>query len=733
MRTHRLTSLSLLTLLGLSAAACTIRPEPEPDPEDLVPRTLYAFESCDDLLGYAKENAKEALDEYGYFYGGGGWGAEDDLDGGATGAESGGDGGDSGGEPQEPGIDYSGTNVQELGIDEPDLVKTDGERIVALAEGKLHYVDTTGSEPMLRSSLELGDLWGSEMFLYEDKALIFQRLYYWEGQALPADVQAWMNGEYGAITRITEIDLSNPDALKVVGNLYIRGDYVSARLFDSTSRIVLQSFPTGLAFKSPWEFIEELITDNPDFKWPETQAEWDALYAAAQAQSKLHNSGVIDESTVENWLPQYFFQDVAGGGVGDSSGLLYDCVDAMHPGTYSGLGVTSVLSVDLEKGLSPEGGIGVFAEGSIVYASAQNLYVATQPWFGQLWGGDGGIDGGGIDVEPEPIPDGGDPNTSVSTSASPGGAGAPAPDADLPAKFRADEEAGALSFVHKFELPAGEKAVYRASGEVRGRMLNQWAMSEHLGDLRVATTDQSGWDTSTSESFVSVLREEAGELVQIGQVGGLGAGEEIKSVRYIRDVAYVVTFRQTDPLYTVDLKDPSNPKVAGELKINGYSAYLHPLSDTHLIGVGYDGTDEGQLLGVQISLFDVSDLANPIRTHQHALGDFGSTEVAFDHKAFLYWDPTDLAVFPVQAYSWNEEDFTESYFFGAVAYTVDAGAGIELAGQITHMVDPQDPWQNGDPALRRSLVIGSRLYTVSDSGLKASDLGTLADVKWLDW
>jgi len=733
MRTHRLTSLSLLTLLGLSAAACSIRPEPEPEPKDLIPRTLYAFESCDDLLAYAKDNAKEALDEYGYFYGGGGWGVGEDLGAGSDG-EGGDSGGDSGGAP-EPGVDYSGTNVQELGIDEPDLVKTDGERIVALAEGKLHYVDTQGSEPVLRSSLALGELWGSEMFLYEDKVQIFQRLDYWQGhEGLPAEVQAWMS-EYGTVTRITEIDLSNPDALKVVGSLYIRGNYVSARLFESTSRIVLQSFPTGLKFKGPWDFVDEYFAQEPTPPFPATEEEWQTLYAAAQASAKAHNKDQIDASTVENWLPQYFFHDVAGAGAANSSGLLYDCVDAMHPGSYSGLGVTSVLSVDLEKGLSPEGGIGLFAEGSIVYASAQNLYVATQPWFGQLWGGDGGFDGGGIDVDPEPIPDGGDPNTSVSTSASPGGGeGEPAPDADLlPAKFRADEEAGALSFVHKFELPAGEKAVYRASGEVRGRMLNQWAMSEHLGDLRVATTDQSGWDTSTSESFVSVLREDAGELVQIGQVGGLGAGEEIKSVRYIRDVAYVVTFRQTDPLYTVDLKDPSNPKVAGELKINGYSAYLHPISDTHLIGVGYDGTDEGQLLGVQISLFDVSDLANPIRTHQHALGDFGSTEVAFDHKAFLYWEPTDLAVFPVQSYSWNEEDWTESYFYGAVAYTVDAGIGIEPAGQITHMVDPLDPWKDGDPALRRSLVIGARLYTVSESGLKASELGSLADVKWINW
>ncbi|MCB9700933.1 MAG: beta-propeller domain-containing protein [Myxococcales bacterium] len=743
MPTHyRVLSLPLLALLASPlATGCNQQELPKEDP---IPRVLYAFESCDDLLDYAKENAKESLDEYGSIYGGDYFEGQPLNDGGQEG-DSGGEG-TGGGDGGVPGVDYSETNVQELGVDEPDLVKTDGDRIVALAQGQLHHVDATGT-PTLTASLPVEYGYGAELFLYEDRVLLFQRVdggYYWgEGDVLPGDgeeplpqpaplpaeVQAWLNGTWTPITKITEIDISDPAALKIVANLYVSGDYLSARRQDAVSRVVLRSTPTGLQFKDPWQILEAMDPPPPQ---PETQEEWEALWAELIAAAKEANAAIIDASTIDNWVPHYVFEDVQGGKT--TSGLLLECVDAMHPGVYSGLTMTSVLTIDLEKGLSPFGGVGLFADGAIVYASTDNLYVATSAWQGfDAWGDAPGV----VDVDVDPgdgIPP--EPGTSSSTSATGGGAAEPAPDADPRAiSFRAgDEEEGLTSYIHKFATPADDKAIYRSSGEVRGRLLNQWAMHEARGDLRVATTDQQGWDIDTWESFVTVLRDDGeGELGEIGQVGGLGMGEEIKSVRYIGDVGYVVTFRQTDPLYTVDLKDHEHPAVAGELKINGYSAYLHPLDATHLIGVGFDGTPEGQLLGVQVNLFDVSDIQSPIRTSQQALGDFGWTEVAFDHHAFLYWEPTDLAVFPVNSFSFDEELMLESYFMGAAAYTVDPEAGVQPFGTITHIVDPNDPWLAGDPTLRRSLVIGDLLYTVSESGLKASALADLADKAWLEW
>ncbi len=771
----RLLSLSLLALVsGSFASGCVLTRDPPK--EAPIPRVLYNFDSCDDLLSYAKQHATESLDEYGSLYGQGGWDGVP-LEGDPADNESGGDGGQGGeGGGLQPGADYSDTNVQEVGVDEPDLVKTDGDRIVALAGSMLHHIDTKGS-PLLTASLDLGETsYGAEMFLYEDRVLLFERVeaYYYgdpgidepsepqpgqpgeggnQGEGgdpdqgdqgvdpqaeLPDQVKAWIEGSWVPITRITEIDISNPDKLEVVAKLYVSGDYLSARRIDGVSRVVLRSSPIGMNFKSPWDFFySELGWEN----YPETEEAWNEVWQGFVDKAKAYNAELIDASTLDNWVPHYVFEDVVGGEI--SEGLLLDCVDTMHAGVYSGLTMTSVLTIDLEQGLSPEGSVGLFADAAIVYASTENLYISTRAWVGgEGWSSPGWEDGGADGGEGGDVPgDGGvDPvTTSAGTSASSSGGsggmdGEQAPDAPQ-ISFRAgdEEETGLTSYLHKFAIPAGEKAIYTASGEVRGRLLNQWAMNESRGDLRVATTDQQSWDWDSNESFVTVLREEEGELTMVGQVGELGKGEEIKSVRYIGDVGYVVTFRQTDPLYTVDLSDHENPKVAGELKINGYSAYLHPLGEDHMIGVGFDGTDEGQLLGVQVSLFDISDINAPTRTDSVALGDFGWTEVAFDHKAFLYWEPTDLTVFPVESYSWDEEMGTESWFMGAAGYTITPEAGIEPLGTITHMTDPNDPWQDGNPSLRRSLVIGDLLYTVSESGLKASALADLSDQAWIDW
>ena len=125
----------------------------------------------------------------------------------------------------------------------------------------------------------------------------------------------------------------------------------------------------------------------------------------------------------------------------------------------------------------------------------------------------------------------------------------------------------------------------------------------------------NGAQQRDSESAVTVLREQGGRLAQIGQVGGLGRGERIYAARFLGDVGYLVTFRQVDPLYTIDLSNPAAPKVAGELKITGYSAYLHPIGEDLLLGVGQEASEQGRRLGAQVSLFDVSDPASPKRLH----------------------------------------------------------------------------------------------------------------------
>jgi uncharacterized secreted protein with C-terminal beta-propeller domain len=228
----------------------------------------------------------------------------------------------------------------------------------------------------------------------------------------------------------------------------------------------------------------------------------------------------------------------------------------------------------------------------------------------------------------------------------------------------------------------------------------------------VVSTETPAWwgPGGDSESFLTTLRQKEGALVQAGRVGGLGKGERVYSVRFVGDVGYVVTFRQVDPLYTLDLDDPTSPRVLGALELRGYSAYLHPIGSDRLLGVGQDATDEGRLLGTQLSLFDISNLRRPARLDAAPLGP-GSSEVEYDPHAFLYWPAKNLAVVPVQIAS--------GQFAGALAVRVGR-TGLKELGRITQ-----------EAPIRRALVVGSRLFTLSDQGVKASDLDTLADRAWI--
>jgi uncharacterized secreted protein with C-terminal beta-propeller domain len=273
--------------------------------------------------------------------------------------------------------------------------------------------------------------------------------------------------------------------------------------------------------------------------------------------------------------------------------------------------------------------------------------------------------------------------------------------------------------IHRFDTSDARSTSYSASGGVPGYILNQWAISEYKGVLRVASTQSPEWwaggQRTQSESYVTTLAERGGALVELGRVGGLGKGETIQGVRMIDDTGYVVTFRQTDPLYTVDLSNPTAPRVLGELKILGYSAYLHPLGGDLLLGVGQDATDQGRQLGTQLSIFDVSDPSKPLRLHQRRLAQNSSSDAEWDHHAFLYWAPRKLAVLPIRTYR-------DPPFLGALGFQLDRDAGISPVGRIAH--DWGDAYLG---AIERSVVVGDRIFTVSSLGVKASDLATFAD------
>ena len=267
-----------------------------------------------------------------------------------------------------------------------------------------------------------------------------------------------------------------------------------------------------------------------------------------------------------------------------------------------------------------------------------------------------------------------------------------------------------------------------------------------------ATTDHGWWTSrqnAVSESYVTILKETDDGLVEIGQVGNLGKGERIYAVRFLGDLAAVVTFRQTDPLYTIDLSQPESPKVLGELKIMGYSAYLHPITDKLLLGVGQDALETGQTLGTQVSLFDISDLSKPTRIDQWRLPG-GSSETEFNARAFLHWLPEKLFVLPVVTHQIATSN--DDAFAGAVALELN-GQSLDERGRITHLksdpkvtcqrwieerdneteVERQHCWPDFDwrGTIQRSLIIDDQIHTLSSLGLLSSDLESMKPLSFL--
>lgn len=719
---------------------------------------MVAFGNCQDLVSYARIELDRLL-EQSYKQGGGavlpgaGLGPNDAMPESEKDADEEG-AGDDGSSDKGGAPDHSKTNVQEQGVDEPDLVKTDGQRMYSLSRGVLRVLDLTGDKAQLTDRLQLsGDRingHGSEMLIHGNKILIVMPHQYF------ADAKA----NFDSGLRLVEVDVSVPGQAKVLRNLDLEGQYVSARLIGSVVRLVFTTEPKNLEFRSVYEFLDPnmgVMTESKDHedippevlqedsadsqqadqsteedadsfddiddvrpseaidRQDEKQARWDQ----AVQKARVYNRQILSGLTEQNLLPRYRLSTPDG--VPPQEGLAYGCEQAMRPGVSAGVELLSVLSIDLNAGLAPARATGVVASGATVYASASSLYVATRSWMPDFEVGSDDMVGVGV-----------------------GTAGAVADAPDLgPAQAMQARQATLTpqvsrrqTYVHKFDISDPLRASYRASGLVNGELLNQFAMSEHQGVLRVAATRylNGGWEPS--DSLVTTLQEQGDKLVQLGEVTGLGKTEMIRSVRFMGDVGYVVTFRQTDPLYTVDLKNPANPRVLGELKIEGFSAYLHPLAPGYLLGVGRDADHEGRIKGLQVSVFDVTDLGNPRRIHNYTLAD-AHTSARFDHRAFLYWPATKSVVLPVQGMRPGQEEF-HGGFASAMVFDVDPVQGIHKRAEISHPStvhhEPGSDHAYTEPTpIDRSVVIGERLWTLSYKGVKASKFSDATELDWLSY
>jgi len=645
----RIFTITLLT--SLAATACgsttpsgvsgttTTSPPDAPDTTVVVDldgvvlvSALVPFTACEDLLTHLQAEAMARVGPYGLD--GGGWYGPvwpqnvdlrtdmvEEADMAPTAGMTAYSSAAGDGATMEEGVDYSGTNVQELGIDEPDLIKTDGHRILIVEDGTLHFVDVSGDVAVLTDSIRLDGHWSSDIIVDGDRAFVLastESSYgrYDDGDEAgvsteesvedsPAFSSLVPDGYWKQLTSVIEIDLADPSNLTVANTLTVEGRYVSARVVDDALRVVVTN-----------------PMDQLPFVYPQNEA--------GEERAEQFNREIIAETTVGDWLPSYV-HETADGTV--TEGLVADCPAVHHPTEFAGFSTLTVLTVGTGSTLGTPEATSVLADGQTVYAGGTNLYVATTKY---------------VD---------------------------PVDDEDVWAEWDRDY----ATSIHRFDVSDPASTAYVASGAVPGHLLNQFSMSEHDGHLRVASTLGGPWGfRDDAESLVTVLAVDGDELAQVGQVGDMGKGEQIFAVRFVGDVAYVVTFRQTDPFYTVDLSDPTNPVVRGELKITGYSGYLHPISDDLVLGVGQEATEEGRTTGVKVTLFDVSDLDNPVDVATWDPAGGGSSSVEWDHRAFLWWEPENLAVIPFNDWSSDSR--------GAVALRIDNGTLTEV-GRIDHEDD----------------------------------------------
>ncbi|MFF4773121.1 beta-propeller domain-containing protein [Microtetraspora fusca] len=696
-----------VVLAGLLAAACSgSRAASAPEAADLSGKIrLVSYTNCDDMLAGLRGAAEKNVTQWGF--GEAVMFMARDAKAMDTMAE--------GKQAAVPEQAHSTTNVQEAGVDEPDLVKTDGKRVIVVDQGVLRVIDaaTRKVTGTLRLVPKEESWFPADLLVSGDRALVLVQ----SGGIIPfgamAKVRPGSNGP-----KYMLVDLSGPP--KLLGTLSASGSHIDARQVGSTVRIVVRSQP------------------EIEFPPPKPDASPQDMLAA--------NREAVRTAPIEAWLPRFEVTSEGRSRTGQVG-----CDQVSHPEEFTGTSMLTVFTVDLAGTLDAVPPISVAADGDTVYGTGDSLYVTSNPrwWFRPM-----PID----DAPPTPVeePSASDVAPQVEPSTSPAeevtvtpepqvtpeeGGASPAP-TPVPEQVRpsatpsgAPEEITPAptptdppeqTEVHRFDITGTGAPRYVSSGVVPGRLLNQYSLSEHAGHLRVATTSNAqvfGGPAEKSSSGVYVLNSDT--LAQVGAVTGLGKGERIYSVRFIGDVGYVVTFRQVDPLYTLDLRDPAAPKVTGELKISGYSAYLHPASDGRLLGIGQEASAQGRVLGTQISLFDVADPANPrllSRFHQRNSG----SEAEWDPHAFLYWPQSGLAMLPLQNYNADWRDGSS-----ALVLKVTDGA-ITRAGTIRHPgFKGRDDVPTPDPSIRRCVVIGDTVWTVSGLGVKVSDAATLADRGWI--
>lgn len=534
------------------------------------------------------------------------------------------------------GDDHSTTNVQVAGVDEADIVKTDGRTIYQLRSGDIKITDISAASPKNIATINSDDGFAaSELYLHDGKLIVIgtRQMFYPMAERIAPDIMPMP--PMRPKTRIYFYDVTAPESPKLIRKFEGDGSYMTSRLAEGSLYMVL---------------------NKPI-----------ATYSM----------------TAESVLPA--FTDTlmsSNGNVVSRSGIGFESLRYFPDTVESNLMIT--LGFDLELMNKAPHKMAYLGSSTNLFADSESMVVALDRYHYD-YQNQGGI-----------------------TAAS----------------FTNTTE------LYKFLLRDGTIR-FSAKGSVPGRVLNQFSMDAYNGNYRLATTSGETW-SDTSQNNIYVLDR---SMKLKGKLEGLAPGERIFSARFVGDRAYLVTFRQVDPFYVIDLKNPSVPAVLGYLKIPGFSDYLHPYDSDTLIGFGKDiiETANGPVVGgIKIAMFDVSDVSKPVEKSKILLGSSGSySEVLYNHRALLFSKDKDLFALPVMLYSGSGTGNRFS-FQGAYVYSVNPSTGFVLRGTSTHLTQPEIDdsalkWYDTSKNVSRIIWSSSRLYTISDYGIKSHDLATMAE------
>lgn len=278
-----------------------------------------------------------------------------------------------------------------------------------------------------------------------------------------------------------------------------------------------------------------------------------------------------------------------------------------------------------------------------------------------------------------------------------------------------------------------------ANTSIKGSVLNQFSMDEHNGYFRVAVTEGNTWGTNANSKNHLFIFDD--KLKKVGEITDLAKGERIYSARFMGDKAYIVTFKQVDPLFVIDVANPEKPEVLGELKIPGFSNYLHPLDENHLIGIGYDTevttdnyTKEPFVTrkGMKVSLFDITDFENPKEQDTVVIGGRGTySEIEYNHKALFRNEQLNYYGFPITIYEGKSDYDIEYKGTGAVVYEITAEDGIQLKGDLITPAKVEEQYEDWNSLITRLIYIDNSLYTISRNEIKSYNLQNFKQLDYM--